>query len=118
MTVKGWRDPAFPYSLILDNTSLMPVGGKTTRGGVSDFTRKCQIVKFIRMTMHPKERGLIAGRFCAGTNTTINLFIPCNVIAFKFSQCSIGTFLTLGTTRRYELTPNYHYQPQRLFQGT
>lgn len=62
----------------------MPVGGKTTRGAVRrQHQGLCQTVKFIRMTMYPKERGRTAGRACiscAGTNTTINLFIPCNVI--------------------------------------
>lgn len=107
MTVKGWRDPAFP--LLTDFRQYKPhvVGGKTTRGAVRQLHWECQIVKFIRMTMYPKERGRIAGRACiscAGTNTTINLFIPCNVIAFEFSQCSIGTCLTPGTKRRNELT--------------
>ncbi|MNG73481.1 hypothetical protein D3C79_319330 [compost metagenome] len=62
----------------------MPVGGKTTRGAVRRQQQGlCQTVKFIRMTMYPKERGRTAGRayiWCARTVTTIDLFIPCNVI--------------------------------------
>ena len=62
-----------------------PVGGKTTCGAVRRLHQGlCQTVKFVRMTMYPKERGRTAGRacmWCASTVTTINLFIPCNVIS-------------------------------------
>lgn len=32
MTAKGWIEPAFSLPLILDDTSLMPVSGRTTHG--------------------------------------------------------------------------------------
>src|SRR5690606_5970164 len=52
-----------------------PVGGKTTCGAVRRLQQGlCQTVKFIRMTMYPKERGRTAGRACIsflGTNTAI-----------------------------------------------
>ena len=107
MTVKGWRDPAFP--LLTDFRQYKPhaVGGKTTRGAVKQLHQGVSDSEVYQDDLYPKERGRIAGRACiscAGTNTTINLFIPCNVIAFEFSQCSIGTCLRSGTTRRYELT--------------
>jgi len=67
-----------------------PVGGKTTCGAVRRLHQElCQTVKFVRMTMYPKERGRTAGRacmWCASTVTTINLFIPCNVI----TTCGMG----------------------------
>ncbi|CAH5563512.1 Uncharacterised protein [Enterobacter hormaechei] len=87
--------------------------------------------------MYPKERGRTAGRAYisfVGTNTTINLFIPCNVIAtcgmwehrqkmrftvsvwYRFRDGGTSssfkgksdTRLSLGTTRHYVLTYQSH----------
>ena len=110
-----------------------PVGGKTTCGAVRRLQQGlCQTVKFIRMTMYPKERGRTAGRAYisfVGTNTTINLFIPCNVIStcgmwehrqkmrftvrlwesmpgsgFAFTLCYRGVRLELPPSNSYTLT--------------
>lgn len=107
MTVKGCRDPAFP--LLTDFRQYKPhvVGGKTTRGAVRQLHQgvsDSEVYQDDHVPEGARPNRWQSLHFLCRSNTTINLFIPCNVIAFEFSQCSIGTCLRSGTTRRYELT--------------